>query len=167
MASVGALIGAPARASMVTALFDGRARTASELAKVSGVSAATASEHLQKLCAGKLIACERFGRFRYYKLAGTEVAELLEPLVHLVGKRPVPFRSVSKAAAELQHARMCYDHLAGRLGVSLTEAMLGRGHMVAASPDFALTPQGERWCTSIGIRLEAIRSQRRVFARQC
>ena len=156
-----AFLGAPARASMVTALFDGRARTASELARVSGVSSSTASEHLEKLRAGRLVVCERFGRFRYYKLAGSEVAELLEPLVHLVGKRPVPFRLASRAAAELQNARMCYDHLAGRLGVMLTEAMLGRGQMVAEDRDFDLTPDGETFCGSIGIRLEAVRLQQK------
>ena len=167
MSSIGALIGAPARASMVTALFDGRARTASELARVSGVSSSTASEHLEKLRAGRLVVCERFGRFRYYRLAGSDVAELLEPLVHLVGKRPVPFRRASRAAAELQNARMCYDHLAGRLGVMLTEAMLGRGQMVAEDRDFALTADGEVFCAAIGIPLEAVRSQRRTLARQC
>ena len=90
MSSIGALLGAPARASMVTALFDGRAHRFRACEGV-GVSSSTASEHLEKLRAGRLVVCERFGRFRYYKLAGSEVAELLEPLVHLVGKRPVPF----------------------------------------------------------------------------
>jgi len=107
MASIGAMIGSPARAHMLAALFDGRAMTATELYQGASISPATGSEHLAKLVNAGLLVCERHGRHRYYRIAGPEVAEALEPLTHLVAAPPVPMRTPSREAQAIRHARLC------------------------------------------------------------
>lgn len=166
MASVGAMVGSPARANMLAALFDGRALTASELSRIARVSAATGSEHLAKLAAAGLVVREREGRHRYYRLAGPQVAEALEPLAHLAA-RPTPMRAPSPELRALRRARLCYDHLAGTLGVAITGAMVERGWLVPAGKDFELTAGGEAFCAGLGIDARAARAKRRMFARKC
>ena len=166
-AVVGALIGVPARANMLSALMDGRAQTATELALQAGVTPQTASSHLAKLTDAKLLVGERHGRHRYYRLASPAVAEAIEPLTQLVANRPVPMRRRSRALEELRAARMCYDHLAGALGVGLTQAMAAAGHLEAEGRDFRVTAAGERFLAGLGIDVAAARRRRRVFARQC
>jgi DNA-binding transcriptional ArsR family regulator len=124
IAPVAALIADPARAAILTALLDGRPLAAGELARLAGVSAATASAHLGRLLAGGLVIVTQQGRHRYYRLAGPEIAAVIEALAH-VSPRPRP-RSLrqSRQAAALQDARTCYDHLAGRAGVALLDALL-------------------------------------------
>ncbi len=167
IAIVGALIGVPARASLLRGLMDGRAQTATELAYCAGVSPQTTSSHLAKLTDAKLLIAERHGRHRYYRLADPAIADAIEPLTHLVAHRPVPARRRSKALEELRAARMCYDHLAGGLGVALADGLLAQGHMVPAGLDFRVTAGGERFLAELGLDLPAIRAQRRIFARQC
>jgi len=167
MASVGAMIGSPARANMLAALFDGRAMTATELCQGANVSAATGSEHLAKLVQARLLVCERHGRHRYYRIAGAKVAEALEPLAHLAAARPVPMRTPSPEVRAMRHARLCYDHFAGKLGVAITTAMTDRGLLKASGRDFNLTAPGETFCSAIGIDLKAARARRRMFARKC
>jgi|SRR5579859_1106770 len=131
-----ALIAEPARAAMLTALLDDRPLAAGELARLAGVSPATASAHLARLLNGGLVTMIKQGRHRYYHLAGAEVAAALEALSHLSAAAPVPVRSLRESgdAAALAEARTCYDHLAGRAGVALLEALLARG-IVAPAPD--------------------------------
>ena len=123
-----ALIAEPARAAMITALLDERPLAAGELARLAGVSPATASAHLARLLNGGLVKMIKQGRHRYYHLAGPEVAAAMEALAHLSNATPVQVRSLreSRDAAALAEARTCYDHLAGRAGVALLEAMLAR-----------------------------------------
>ena len=130
-----ALIAEPTRAAMITALLDDRPLAAGELARLAGVSPATASAHLARLLAGGLVTMIRQGRHRYYHLAGPEVAAAMEALAHLSSATPVRVRSLREArdAAALAEARTCYDHLAGRAGVALLEALLDRG-MLAPAP---------------------------------
>jgi DNA-binding transcriptional ArsR family regulator len=130
------LIAEPARAAMITALLDDRPLAAGELARVAGVSPATASAHLARLLSGGLVSMIRQGRHRYYQLAGPEVAAAMEALAHLGNATPVQVRSLreSRDAAALAEARTCYDHLAGRAGVALLEALLARG-ILAPAPD--------------------------------
>ena len=167
MASIGALIGSPARAGMLAALFDGQAMTATELAQIANVAPATASEHLAKLTAARLLLCEAHGRHRYYRIAGPEVAEALEPLVHLTPMPPVPLRVPSPEVEAMRRARLCYDHLAGALGVQMTEAMISRGFLAPRDRDFDLTESGSGFCHGLGVDVDAARRKRRVFARQC
>jgi DNA-binding transcriptional ArsR family regulator len=129
------LIAEPTRAAMITALLDERPLAAGELARLAGVSPATASAHLARLLNGGLVKMIKQGRHRYYYLAGPEVAAAMEALAHL-STTPVQVRSLreSRDASALAEARTCYDHLAGRAGVALLEAMLARG-ILAPAPD--------------------------------
>jgi DNA-binding transcriptional ArsR family regulator len=128
------LIAEPARAAMITALLDDRPLAAGELSRLAGVSPATASAHLARLLSGGLVRMVKQGRHRYYYLAGPEVAAVMEALAHLSSTNPVPVRSLreSRDAAALAEARTCYDHLAGRAGVALLEALLARGILAPA-----------------------------------
>ncbi len=167
IAALGAMIAVPARANILSALFDGRALTASELAFAAGVTAQTTSSHLFKLVDAGLLVVEQSGRHRYYRLSSPAVAEALEPLAHISPHRPTPARGRPRALEQLREARLCYDHLAGRLGVAVTEAMISRGLLVLLGRDFDLSTPGATFCLDLGIDVAAVRAQRRVFARQC
>jgi len=167
MATIGALIGAPARAAILTILYDGRAMTATELAYASGVAAATASEHLAKLTQASLLVCETHGRHRYYKIASSTVADILEPLIHLTPSKPAPMRAPSKDFIALKDARLCYDHFAGSLGVMITDALINKNVLEADGRDFILTEPGSAFLVSMGVDVVAARSKRRIFARRC
>ena len=162
-----ALIGVPARANILGALMDGRALTASELAYHAGVSPQTTSSHLAKLEDAKLVAVEKQGRHRYYRLAGAAVAEVLELLALIVPQRPVPPRQRSREVEETRAARFCYDHLAGALGTGLTDALLAKGFIAPEDKDFDVTPKGEAFFAELGLELPGLRRLRRAFARQC
>ncbi len=127
IAPVAALLADRARAAMLLALLDGRPLAAGELARTAGVSAATASAHLARLLDGGLVTVIRQGRHRYYQLAGREVAAAIESLSYLGPVQPVRSLRQSRQAAALAEARTCYDHLAGRAGVGLLDALLARG----------------------------------------
>ncbi|MGF1595299.1 MAG: ArsR/SmtB family transcription factor [Kiloniellaceae bacterium] len=165
----GALIGVPARANMMAALMDGRAQTASELAFVAGVTPQTASSHLAKLTDAGLLAVEQQGRHRYYRLAGPAVAEALEPLSHLAPSTRVAERRSAqlRRVGELRSARFCYDHLAGRLGVALTDSLLKRRFLRREAGDFRLGPKGRAFLEGLGVDVTAAEGERRHFARCC
>ena len=122
-ARIGAVIGVPARANMLAALAGGQALTATELALHAGVTAQTASSHLKKMTDLHLISVEMQGRHRYFRLADARIADALEPLAHLLPDQPVAHRKPSKILMELRESRMCYDHLAGVLGVAVADAL--------------------------------------------
>jgi DNA-binding transcriptional ArsR family regulator len=130
VAAVAALFADPTRARILTALTDGRALPASVLASESGVTASTASEHLGRLVSGGLLAVERSGRHRYYRLASDRVAAATESLAVLAPQRPVTSLRASTRAGALRRARTCYDHLAGRLGVDITESLVRQRALV-------------------------------------
>ncbi|MFI5691001.1 ArsR/SmtB family transcription factor [Kribbella sp. NPDC051586] len=126
VARVAGLMAEPARAKVLIALADGRALPASLLASEAGVSPQTVSGHLHKLLDGGLVAVERSGRHRYYKLSGPEVAAAVEALARLAKPQPIKSLRQSTRAAALREARTCYDHLAGRLGVALLDGLVRR-----------------------------------------
>jgi DNA-binding transcriptional ArsR family regulator len=130
VAAAAALFADPTRARILAALTDGRALPASVLADESGVAASTASEHLARLVDGGLLTVEQSGRHRYYRLAGDRVAAAIEALATLAPQRPVRSLRESTRAAALRRARTCYDHLAGRLGVAVTESLVARRALV-------------------------------------
>jgi DNA-binding transcriptional ArsR family regulator len=167
LASVARLIGEPTRARMLDALLSGQALAAGELARVAGVSAATASEHLARLRAGHLVETVSSGRHRYYRLAGPDVAHALEALA-LVGQ-PVEVRSLrqSRAVAAMATARTCYDHLAGRVGVAVHDALVSGGALAAGGDGYQLTDAGGRRFAEVGVAVDAVRASRRAFARPC
>lgn len=167
IASPAALIGDPTRAAMLQALQDGRAQPASALAWAAGVTAQAASNHLAKLVDGGLLAVEREGRHRYYRLASAEVAHAIEALSVLAA----PVRSLeiprSPKARALRDARCCYGHLAGRLGVKVCEALVAREIIRPVDEKlYDVTPEGRRWFEDLGVDVGVLRSPRGV-ARQC
>jgi len=127
LASVGALLAEPARVRVLLALADGRELPASTLAAEAGVSASTASEHLSRLLDGGLVTVTKRGRFRYYRLSGPQVSDLIEAVSRVAPPRPVTSLREGTRANALRRARSCYDHIGGRLGVSLTSAFIDRG----------------------------------------
>jgi DNA-binding transcriptional ArsR family regulator len=162
------LLADPARAAMLTALLDGRALPAGELAYASGVTAQTASSHLAKLLEGGLVMVETEGRHRYYRLAGAHVAQALEHLAAIRPQAPARRQTLSPQVRQLRFCRCCYDHLAGQVGVAVTQAMQARGY-IAPAPDkrFTAPPAGLAWFGAIGLDVPAIKPTRRGLARQC
>ena len=166
-AEVGALIGDPARAAILAALLDGRALSATELSQAAGVSPQTTSGHLAKLTEGRLLAVEKQGRHRYYRLSGPQVAEALEALSVLAVAGPPRYRPPGPRDQALRQARTCYDHLAGQLGVALSDALIGEGALVAFGPDFQLTRSGQGLLDELGVDWRGAQAKRRAFARRC
>ncbi|MFG3204637.1 ArsR/SmtB family transcription factor [Streptomyces sp. NPDC048192] len=168
LAALASLIADETRATCLLALLDGRAWTAGELARRAGVAASTLSEHLGKLVAGGLLAEERQGRHRYVRLADAHVAQLVEDLAAQLppaaGKRPPRSLRESSAGSAMARGRTCYDHLAGRLGIAVTEALTLRG-LLRQDTGFALTDAGLEWFGAVGIPLEV--PGRRPLARAC
>jgi DNA-binding transcriptional ArsR family regulator len=179
LALTAALIADPTRAAMLRALLAGRPLAAGELARLAGVSAATASFHLAKLLDGNMITAARQGRHRYYRLAGHEIAAALEAIGSISTALPVRSLRQSREAAALSQARTCYDHLAGRAGVGLLEALLSQGLLVkesssgrtaggeSAGTRFTVTGAGTGTLASFGIDLPEVRRARRKFAGEC
>lgn len=166
VAAVAALLGDPARANMLTALMDGRALTVSELAACAGIALPTASGHLAKLDAAGLIAAERQGRHRYYRLTGHDVAEVLEGLMGLAQRTGAVRARTGPRDAALREARVCYDHLAGARGVALMQGLVRRGWIDdPAAP--ALTPEGRAGLAGIGLDVAALERGRRPLCRTC
>ncbi|WP_158813748.1 helix-turn-helix transcriptional regulator [Methylocapsa sp. S129] len=168
LAAAAALIGDPSRATMLAALVDGRALPAGELAAIAGLSLSGASAHLARLLQGGLIALEREGRHRYYRLAGPQVAAALETLAALA-VAPLRPRSLSPAAAALRRGRTCYDHLAGELGVTLAERLEERGFLAPGEGKrLRVTAAGEPWfAEAFGIETSSLRAGRHGVACRC
>ena len=168
MAEVAALVGNPARASMLSALTDGRALTASELAFVAGVTGSTASAHLGKLAEEKLVVVAKQGRHRYYRLASPLVARMLEGIMAVASiQAPPRHRPRSPRDEALRLARTCYDHLAGRLGVAIADSLAERDCVILAEDGGEVTATGEAFLREFGIDLVAPRRHQRIFCRPC
>jgi DNA-binding transcriptional ArsR family regulator len=162
------LIADPARAIMLTALLDGRALPAGELAYAASVTAQTASSHLAKLLDGGLVAVEAEGRHRYYRLAGSHVAQAIEQLATIRPAGPVRRKALGAEGRDLRFARACYDHLAGQLGVAVARGLEARGYVVPAAPKrLDVTPAGREWLAAIGLDVATLRPTERGLARQC
>ncbi|PPU95443.1 helix-turn-helix transcriptional regulator [Xanthomonas hyacinthi] len=168
IASTAFLISDAARAAMLMSLVGGCALPAGELARIAGVTAQTASSHLSKLLAGGLLALETQGRHRYYRLADAHVALALETLASISPVETVHRTPVSQASRDLQFARCCYDHLAGRLGVAITHGLQAHGFIIeAADKQFSVMPAGVTWFSAMGLELAELKPNRRGLARQC
>ena len=166
MAAVAALVGDPARANILVALLDGRALTASELAYAAHITPQTASGHLGKLARANLIVPAQQGRHRYFKLAGRHVAAMLESISAVAAIAPPRLRPI-RIDDQMRQARMCYDHIAGQLGVVLADALREHGHVEFADDGGVVTPSGEAFFAKVGVDLSAARQSRRVFCRPC
>jgi len=170
LSEVAALVGDPSRANILEALQDGRALTATELAYLAGVSAATASEHLSKLVGGGLLAVRRQGRHRYYRLGSPEIGRMLESMMVVAAGRAASEtqrRATPRISPALREARTCYDHLAGRLGVGLADALIVRGIVVLGEEAGEVTDSGRAWLAEFGVPIERIGKTQRLFCRPC
>jgi DNA-binding transcriptional ArsR family regulator len=167
VARVAAAIGEPARARMLFCLMDRHARTSTELAVVGEVSPSTASAHLQRLRAERLVRVVAQGKHRYYQLEGTEVADVLERLCVIAGTPRRRF--VPSTPERLRAVRSCYDHLAGTLAVALHDRLLALGWLAAAgaAESYTLTPKGTRELAALGVDVPAALSRRRRIAYGC
>lgn len=166
LVEVAALVGDAARARMLAALMGGRSLTAKELAYYAGVSRSTASGHLGKLAAARLLTVIRARRFSYYRIASPLVASMLES-IKVVADISLPPRRPPGATTDdaLRFARSCYDHLAGRIGVAVTDALVAMGHIVLTDEGGELTPSGGRFLFAFGADLKP--STRRIFCQPC
>lgn len=167
LAAMARLLADGTRATFCLALLDGRAWTPTELAKHAGVAPSTATEHLNAMVAGGLLAEERQGRHRYVRLADQQVAEVIETLAAAAPIRPAPAPHTLSADTRrraLAHARTCYDHLAGRIGVAIADAMTER-ELVDWDHGLRLTPHGEQWLTDLAIKVP--QSTKRPALRPC
>jgi DNA-binding transcriptional ArsR family regulator len=167
ISEIAALVGDPARANILAALMGGRALTATELARAAGVSPQTTSGHLGKLADGRLIACVKQGRHRYYRLGSHRVAEMLEGIMAVVADAPPRYRPPSKLDDAMRIARTCYDHFAGKLGVGITDALCGHGHIALTDEAGEVTDSGVTFLEKFGVDLDAARRRRRIFCRPC
>ncbi|MGH9842804.1 MAG: ArsR/SmtB family transcription factor [Blastocatellia bacterium] len=161
------LISEPSRAAILMALLDGRALPASELAYRAGISPQTASSHLSKLVEGKLIVVEQHGRHRYYKLAGPEIGQALETLLAIAPQTPLLRKVLADEQSAIRVARTCYDHLAGRLGVHLTLALVKKKVIAPDDSHYTVTKKGEKWFAEFGVEIDRLKQIRRIFAKQC
>ena len=166
LASVAMLLGDPTRAKMLTDLMDGRAWTATEMAIAGGVSASTASSHLARVSKAGVLTVRRQGRHRYYSIASREVAAAIEGLTSLAAMTDRLPRPGPRDPA-LRRARVCYDHLAGEMGVRLYERLGENGLITGDDGALSLTARGESWCGKVGIALDEIRAGRRPLCRAC
>jgi len=168
IAMVAALVGDPARANMLTALLSGRALTASELAQEAGITPQTASSHLAKLEGGGLIEPEKQGRHRYYRLSDPDVADVLERLAGLAARTGhMRVRTGPKEPA-LRRARICYDHLAGDLGVQMLDSMKAQKLVRQKKQEIELTADGERFLVdSLQISSGMLAHPRRPVCKAC
>jgi DNA-binding transcriptional ArsR family regulator len=165
IARIASLMGDPARANMLAALSDGRALTAGELAGEAGVTKQTASSHLSRLSTGGLIVCEAQGRHRYYRLAGEDVGHAIEALMGLANAKPRTRTGPRDPA--LRKARVCYNHLAGEMGVALFRGMGRRRWLSLEDDGISLTASGKRAFGEFGIDMDALIGLRRPLCRAC
>ena len=171
IARIAGLVGEPARAAMLLAIMDGRALTAHELATVAGISPQTASRHLALLTQAELMHVEKQGRHRYHRLASPEVARMLEGMMQVLGSEP-PARNVVTGPrdADMRMARMCYDHIAGRLGLAITDQLLAEGAIVFGDDAGVVTPAAtqvlRRWGMDVTL-LERPAGTLRPWCRPC
>lgn len=167
VAAVAAVLANRARAAMLDMLMDGRAHPAGDLAREGGVALSTASGHLSALVEAGLVVVEPSGRQRRYRLARPEVARAIEALAVVAPRRPVSSLRAASAAQQLRNGRTCYDHLAGRLGVAVTDALVARRAVRARAGTYVVTASGERLLATIGVDVDAARLRRRRFAFAC
>lgn len=167
IALVGSLAGEPARANMLCALLGGRALTASELANEAGVTLPTASAHLAKLEGGGLISSLKQGRHRYFRLAASDVADMLETMTGVAARAGHVRARTGPSDPAMRHARVCYDHLAGEMGVKLFDGLVRRRWIAASGNDVRLTRRGETFLDEFGVDRAALSNSRRPLCRAC
>lgn len=167
LAQVAALIGDAARANILSALMGGQALTAGELARHAGVTPQTTSGHLAKLARAELIALEKQGRHRYYRLASVEVVHAMQDLMSIAAARTNLIHPIGPRDEALRMARTCYDHLAGRLALALADVLCMRGHIIMSDGACIVTGEGCEFFSGLGVDLEAGAASQRPLCRTC
>lgn len=162
-----ALLTEKSRAAILAALMDGKFHTASELAYMASIKPQTASFHLAKLEENNLVICEKNGRFRYFRLANDEVANTLEIFMSISPPPEVRSLTQSSQLKRLENARTCYDHLAGRVGVKITNLMQEAGYIERNNKKFIVTAKGEFFFRDLGVDLVGLSKKRRSFSHAC
>ena len=157
----------PTRARLLVALMDGRDHPAKELAFLAGVSAPTASAHLARLLDMRLVTVSTRGRYRDYRIASEPVSRMIEAVGAVAAEVAPPPRRLKPRDEALRAARLCYDHLAGRLGVALTDSLQAAGNLILTDEGGEMTPAGDRFLTGFGVDLAGARRARRIFCRPC
>lgn len=165
--SVASLLCEPSRAKIVWNLLDGRAYTASELALVSDLSPSSVSNHLSKLLSGNILRVDVQGRHRYYSFANSDVAYAVESLANLANENLPPKLNKKLIKTGVKYCRTCYDHLAGYVGVTITEAMVEQGFLVKSENIYLVTKKGWDWFLQFGISENSLEKSRRPLTRQC
>ncbi|TDO77541.1 DNA-binding transcriptional ArsR family regulator [Flavobacterium chryseum] len=161
------LIGDPTRASILWTLLDGRAFTATELAVVAQTSPQSISMHLAKLLDANFLSVEKQGRHKYYRFSNKEVAYAVEAMANLVPKSEISSLKKTENYPPIKFCRTCYDHLAGKIGVALTDSLLQQKIIVENENTFEISPQGEKWFSNFGIDIEEAQKQKRIFLKPC
>lgn len=161
------LIGDPTRASILWTLLDGRAFTATELAVSANTSPQNISMHLGKLLEANLLCVEKQGRHKYYRFSNKEVAYAVEAMANLVPKPEVSLKNKPKNYPPIKFCRTCYDHLAGKIGVALTESLLEQKIIIEKNNAYEISPEGEKWFSRFGINIEEAQKQKRIFLKPC
>src|ERR1700730_2708474 len=168
LVEVAALVGDTARATILAALMGGQSLTGGELAFLARISRPTASEHLAKLVAARLIAVTKKRRYCYYRIASPLVAQMLESM-KVVAAIEVPPRYMPRSTQDeaLRFARTCYDHLAGRLGVAIADALVAKRFVVLSDEGGEVTAAGTKFLAKFGVQLKSKPAGRRIFCRAC
>ena len=167
LAAVAALMGDPKRANMLLALLGGEELPARELAARAHASSSLASAHLAKLTDGGLLVAERRGRNRYYRLADRYTAEAIESLLAIAPQRRAQSLRESNEGEAIRHARTCYDHLAGTLGIAVTDSLEHQGMIGVPNDGFPLTTAGQARLSALGLDIEMLQRGRRALTRPC
>ncbi|UOB17051.1 ArsR/SmtB family transcription factor [Abyssalbus ytuae] len=162
--SITSLLCEPSRAKILWNLLDGRAYTAGELALASDLSATSVSNHLTKLLKGKILKVSVQGRHRYYSFANSDVAYAVESLANLANEHPL---STQPKISGIKYCRTCYDHLAGYVGVTLTEALENQGYLKKSGIVYDVTVKGWEWFSNLNISEKDFFKSRRSLTRQC
>ena len=167
IARIAALIGDPARANMLTALMSGKALTATELSQEAGITLQTASSHLAKLDEGGLLMPRKQGRHKYFSLANDEVAHVLEALMGLAAGSGHLRTRIGPRDEELRKARVCYNHLAGHMGIQMYDSFLRQGFLDMSADGLTLTKTGASFVRDFGIDLNALTAKKSPLCREC
>lgn len=164
---IASLLGDKSRAIMLWNLLDGRAYTATELANCSGISLQSASNHLAKLLQKNILSVEKQGRHRYYKFSSPDVAQVIEAMASLLSLQK-DYKKIKKPkASAFTYARTCYNHLAGEVGVKITEALISHNIISPLNKEYIVTVTGKQWFLKLGINIDETQNLKRSFAHQC
>ncbi|AXT61160.1 transcriptional regulator [Aquimarina sp. AD10] len=164
---IASILGDKSRAIILWSLLDGRAYTATELAISANISRQSASNHLTKLTEVQLLTVEKQGRHRYYKLANAKVAHVIESMASLISLTKEYKKTKAPKLTDFTYFRTCYDHIAGSVGVKITNALLNHKIIEVSGKDYKVTNSGKKWFNSLGIDIDAIKQKKRSFAFQC